>query len=813
MATADEIERIVVEIETQGADRAYVGVKRIDDLMSDLSKKKPADFLEGFAALENSLSKSLVDLPNMAALTDQAGKAWSRLVGEVRRYDEAQQKKHSRNVGLEDARREAQRFNDQMRAANRMPTALQQAPPSIDWAGALATQSQKAGSAIEAAAHSALEEAAAIGAAAKNATKLASVYDVIEKRAKAASKADSDWLADKMRAANRIPQELKETPKALSAGQKAFQSFARTFGPRATQGLTSTVETLEKIGPIAGKIGPPLASAAMAAGAIGIGLAGGAVYAAKSFSESVIHAQAYREDVRGAFEIIRRTQGDADKVLSLAASNADRLGIGRAEGVGQFLELLSKGFDPQKTKQIVGSLADLSTVDPKASIDSLTRVMGKIKAMGKLSQDSVSELSTAGLEAGDVYVQLAKATGKSQAEVQTMLSTGKIGADVGIEAVLAAINSQVGGGAAGDAAAKKADNNLSSLIRRVKDIPENILFDVQVGPGIDGVKDSLRSILDFFDVDKGKGKEVRQVAGDLFNALIEGLTGNKVDTKKGINGTLEAILAGAKEAVPVVKDLATGARDMLSLAAAFGSAASTVREFAAPLGGLSSIWKTLTFPLRALAATMLGPLTVLPELYSGFKYLSTAFDGATIGESFSSMWEQLKYAGANIINEGMNLGANLWQGLVRGIQGGIGAVVSSATSLANSALGAVGSTWRVGSPARAFEDLSLWAGAGTARGFDKGTPGAVAAATRMADASLGAAWAANPANANAGGGLVASGGAGAMGGNVFNFTANVIVSGASSPAQAQAAGAAAARGAREVFEAQYGSAMRRVRYG
>jgi hypothetical protein len=221
----------------------------------------------------------------------------------------------------------------------------------------------------------------------------------------------------------------------------------------------------------------------------------------------------------------------------------------------------------------------------------------------------------------------------------------------------------------------------------------------------------------------------------------------------------------------------------------------------------------LTFPLRALAATILGPITLLPELYNGFKSLSSAFDGATIGESFSSLWEQLKYAGASLINEGMNMGANLWRGLVNGIQGGIGSVVSSATNLANAAVNAVKTAWNEGSPSREFEDRYLWATAGLARGFDRGTPGAVAAATRMADASLGAAWAANPANANASGGLVASGGAGAMGGNVFNFTANIVVSGASSPAQAQAAGAAAARGAREVFEAQYGSAMRRVRYG
>jgi tape measure domain-containing protein len=812
VATADEIERIIVEIESQGADKAYVGIKRIDDVMNDLSKKKPIDFLEGFNALDGALSKSLVDLPNMAKLADQAGAAIARVAAETRRYSQAQANKSERNSAFEAARRDAQQLAEQMRAANRIPTNLQAGanPKAIDYAAALAEQSQKAGSAIEAASHSAMEEAVAIGQAAKNASKLSSVYDVIEKRAKAASKADSDWLADKMRAANRIPQELRETPKALSVGQKAVQSFARAFGPRATQGLMSTVGMLEKIGPIASKIGPPVASAALAVGAIGLAGVGAAVWAGKEFGGAVIGAQAFREDMVSALETIAGTEAKAQSIIDVASKTASFLGKKKVDTVGQFTTLLGKGFDVGMADDIVKGMADLKVKAPTANVESLVFAISQIKSKGKLAGEELMQLAEAGLDRGGVMAILAKKTGKSMADVEKDMQAGKISAIDGIKAILGSINKN--GDPLGSVANKKSRNNITDLLDRVKSIPEDILFDLKVGKGMDATKGVLNSVLDFFDTDSGKGKEVRQVGADLFNAMVEGLTGNKVDTSKGITGTLDAILAGAKEAVPVVKDLATGARDMLSLAGIFMSAAGAVREFAEPLGGISTIWKTLTLPLRAMASMIMGPLVLLPELYSGFKAISSVFDGSNPAESFSEMWESIKTSGASIINEGMNLGANLWQGLVQGITGGIGMVTAAATGLANAALGAVGITWRVGSPAKAFEDQSLWAAAGAVRGFNKGTPGVATAAGGMATAALGASYAAGQANMNGGASVTSmSGGAGA--GFVINFSPTIIVSGASSPAQAQAAGAAAVRGSREAFEAQIGSAMRRVRYG
>jgi hypothetical protein len=789
MSTADQIEKIVLNIEEQGAGKAYIGVTRLDGAVTSLEAHKgPTSFADTLEAVSASSTKLKMGLGEIGMSFAELGVDGARSGREIQRLWETLDRKHARNSALEGARQDAQQLAAAQRAANRVPTELQQAPPSIDWAGALASQSQKAGSAIEAAAHSALDEATALGEAAKNAQKLASVYDVIENRAKAAARADQRWLDQKMRAANRVPTELQaaSAPKGLSAGQKFMQGIGRTFGPKATQGITSVVEGLEKIGPVVSKIGPPLGMAAGAVLALGVAAAGGAAVASKEFAFSVIEAQAYREDVLGAFKIVRRTQGDAEAVMRLANTTSDRLGVGRAEGAGQFLELLSKGFDPKQTQRIIASLADLSVVDPNASIEGLTRVIGKIKAMNKLSQDSITELSTAGLEAGDLYAALGKQFDKSIPDIQKMLSTGKIDAS-GLESVLAAIGSQVGGGKAGDAAAKKANENISSLIKRAKDIPQNILFDLEVGPGMANVKTTIRSVLSFFDSGSRWGQMFRENAGAAFNALIEGLTGVKAGDAKGLQFTLAMITTSLKDAAPAMRMIGKG----INLA---GTAIFTTLG---AIGGMISAWDDFTSGVSDTGSS-----------------ISSFFDnlGTSASSGIDSLIESVKSGGMSIFNDALNIGMNMWQGLVQGIQGGIGAVTGAATSLANSALGAVGLTWKVGSPARAFEDQSLWAAAGAERGFYKGTGSVVDAAGYMAGAALGAA-SMTPANGNAGPSLVAAGGGAAGGAVVINFSPTIIVPGASSPAQAQAIGAAAAAGARPEFEAMLGATARRLRYG
>ncbi|MBK9263058.1 MAG: tape measure protein [Polyangiaceae bacterium] len=863
---SDEIEKIIVELETQGANSAYIVHSRTNDALGKLTKQKgPESLAKSFDDVAAAAARAKAATDQVGPLRDERGRflprgtqsfprsstdgladvetqadgtaaAFERALQEYERFAARMEKKHTRNQALEAARKEAHDFADQMRASNRIPTELQAAsnPKAIDFAAALEAQSRKAGSAIEAAAHSAMEEAVAIGEAAKNASKLSSVYDVIERRAKAAAKADADWLADRMRAANRIPTHLMAgaNPKALTGGQKAFQTFSRTFGPRATQGLVSSVEALEKIGPIAGKIGPPLASAAIGIGALTVAGAGLATMAGVKFGKAVVRVQGFREDMVTALEAITGTEAKANAVIDRAASTADFLRKKRGETVGQFTSLMSKGFDVDTSDKLIRAMADMKVKAPQAKTDEMLFAIGQIRSKGKLQGEELMQLNEAGLDRGKFMSVLGQQAGKTAAEMDKLISAGKVSYDVFEKAFFGTLKPEKG--VFGELAQKKARNNINGLIEQLHDIPDNIFFDVKAGTGMDGVKNTLNSIIDWFDVNNGKGKEVRKVAGDLFNAMIEGLTGEKVDTKKGITGTLDAMLAGAKEAVPVVRELAGGARELMGIAGGIAGAVGTFSEWTGGIGNIGSAWRGLTLPARVLMAPLTGGLSMLPELYQGIRGIGALLDGDTKGamerfknmlpggaflESFvnstsgaiESLVSSIRTGAANMFESGMAYGRNLWQGLVQGIQSGIGVVVQSATNLANAALGAVGSTWRVGSPAQAFADLSVWAGPGMARGFRRGTRHAVSAAEYMAMAALSASATA-PANMNGNASALAmSGGSGPS--VVIHFSPQIIVSGASSPAQAQAIGGAAVRGAREQFEAQLGTGLRRLAYG
>lgn len=706
MATADEIERIIVEIESQGADKAYVGIKRIDEMMDNLSKKKPADFLEGFNALESTLSKSLVQLPNMTSLTDQATEAWQKLVKEVRRYDESMAKKHNRNLLFEEARQDAKNLTDQIRKSNR------------------------------------------------------------------------------------VPLHLAAAPAQLTKGQKAFQAFSRTFGPKATQGLVSTVETIETIGPAMAKIGPPTAIAAAAVGAFAIGAAGVAITAAKSFGGAVVQAQGFRQNMSFALEKIAGTSAQADAIIGKSVATADYLGQKHTDTVRQITALVGKGFSASTADKFARGLADMEVRSPGTNFDSMIMAIGQIKAKGKLQGEELMQLAEAGLNRGDFMGNLAKQAGKNVDEIDKAMQAGKVSYQQFEKAFFATINKN--GGPLGALANEASRKNIDKVINRLKAIPENILFGANAGSGMSAMTEQLNNFIDWFDVSKGKGKEVQKVTGDIFNAMIEGLTGNKVDTKKGITGTLDAILAGAKEAVPAVREFASGIRDIAGVLAELGKNGDAKQMM---------IW--------ARAFMQVGMLGL--SAMSMFDSIGSTDIGGTLSASFESITASISATASSIMTQAYQIGANLWQGLTNGITSGIAMVTSAATNLANSALQAVGVTWRVGSPARAFEDLAGWAGPGMERGFRSGEPGAMVAAANLADAALGAAWASSPANANAGGTMAPAGGAAGAAGLTIHFSPTIVISGAKTADQAQALGAAAVRGSREAFETQLGAALRRAR--
>lgn len=479
-----------------------------------------------------------------------------------------------------------------------------------------------------------------------------------EDRARIAAKAQADAARDARREVSRANLKNRAGAGAMAVVQGG-----------GAQGAASA---------IGGRTG-----AAIAIGAAAFGVAAQLADISTQFTGAVIKAQAYREDVAEAFTVVAGSAGKGQAIMQRALSTADKLGASRAETAGQFLDLATKGFADLEIERIVKSLRDLSTIDPNASMEGLTKVIGKAQATGRLNVDILSELSTFGLEQGDVIREIGKMLKKTDQEVLKALSSAGGIRGLGVEPILRAINKQVGGGEAGSAAMAKADRNLSSLLQQVQNIPDNLLFDVQAGPGLDLTKNILRDVIQFFDGTTRTGQLAREVLGEVFTALVEGFTGVDATDKEGIRQALATVLVAARESTPVIKAFA------------------------------SAIRLSISYVGMAVA----GWGIIITEAGNVIDYIKTLPD--------------------TVVGAATDIGASIIDGITGGITGGIESIKQAATDAATSALQAAKDALGIKSPSRAMRDqVGLMAGEGLAIGYERSIPRVVGAAEGLADAAL-----------------------------------------------------------------------------
>jgi hypothetical protein len=436
MASASEIERIIVSLGQEGADGTYVQIKRVDDIMREIELRKgpvtftdaikafedgtmnasetakrvddimkdiakregPQGVVDGFNALQTALSSSLADLGNMAKLTERAATAQKKLTTNFLEYEAAQGRKHERNKEYEAVKAEAKasddaynaglsrekEFNDALRKENKYNLDLEKKQENNRY-----------------------KMEAKIG----------------DDRLHAAMKREKEFMAS-MRAghdptAGKVP---RYDPPKRSIKEGFGHAFAQVVGPKAMANVSNASQRWEEMAPIMNKLAPPALKAAAAIGAVAIAGAGAAVWAGKEFGGAVIDAQKYREDIETAFQTVERARmsqqnkemnlgknaaqltagalSSSKKLLSMSNQIADDIGVSRDRVSGQTLDFTTKGFDPKEAKRAILSIADLGTIDQRASTEGgregLTKVMGKIKATGRINMDVLSELNTFG---------------------------------------------------------------------------------------------------------------------------------------------------------------------------------------------------------------------------------------------------------------------------------------------------------------------------------------------------------------------------------------------------------------------------------
>lgn len=424
---------------------------------------------------------------------------------------------------------------------------------------------------------------------------------------------------------------------------------------KVTDGFEELGKALEPIAPIFGLIG----TAAIGAGlAIAGGVVGGGL-----FTHSVIKAQAFREDIERALTVLLKSKNAADDAIRLAAHTGDIIGASRGEVAGQFVDLLAKGFDVKKVDTIVRSLADLSTVDPRADLSRLTRTIGQIASTGRLQGDELNELANAGLETGSVYDALGKQLGKSRIEVIKLKEAGKITSDQAIDAILGAISTQAGGLAAGEAAAKKSRESITGIMKRLGNIPENFLFSIGVNKELGTVKKSLTDLLDYFEVTGTGGAKLATALESTFGALIQGFFGFDFNQPGGLTASIDSMLDGVIKAKPEIQAFATDLREaFVSISEAAGF---LVKNLDTIRGGVEAIGKVAEVVLRPFAST-----ESITKRISEANSQSNGVMGLT------------KIAVPNLTEQGAGLGHSLTNGMASGVAGGVRKVNAAVADMA-----------------------------------------------------------------------------------------------------------------------------------
>jgi tape measure domain-containing protein len=208
-------------------------------------------------------------------------------------------------------------------------------------------------------------------------------------------------------------------------------------------------------------LGPAVAAAtALATAGLAAAYAVGRI--AYEFSAATIGAAAFAQNSKLALGALMRDAGMAATQFREVRFEAQALGLDVMGTVDQFRKLISAQFDVGTAREIVRMSADLKIAG--ANVEKAILAISQIKMKGFLQGEELTgQLAEAGVSAELVYKRLEKQLGKTRKEVLTMQKTGKIQADVAIEAIFGAVKDKTGVEKFGDLARKNAEEGLTGM--------------------------------------------------------------------------------------------------------------------------------------------------------------------------------------------------------------------------------------------------------------------------------------------------------------------------------------------------------------
>jgi tape measure domain-containing protein len=575
---------------------------------------------------------------------------------------------------------------------------------------------------------------------------------------------------------------------------KGIQWVGRTFGAQAagsvlrfSSAAVNLGEKLKPVGTAVSKIGSMGASAFSALGGamLTVGAAAASVGAGLALAGGswVAHFLTFKEDSIAAFKAMTGSKDAADRIFDKAVKFASKTPFKESDVVAMTQALATRGFKEGELDTLMKGVGDVGAMLGTEKMDSVINALGKMRANGKMTGETLQMLADAGINAQLVFDSLGKQLGKSKEQVQALMQAGKITDAQGIQAAMDAIANGMSGGKLGGAMEEKS-KTITGLLSTLQGRPEAILAHANMEGLMEPFKAFLANLNDALDPDGPVAKRFTAIIEKIGNAFGElfGELNSGRDLKTTLGGVLNVIepLVDAFGAFLKggFKGLSAVFKPIIDVFVMLGEQPGGIEKLTTALGHWGEIMGFL------VGAIIVG----VGAIVGAWLWLMTEADQLFL--SLNDFWNDL----ANIDWE--QLGIDIVQGLIDGLiamTGPLGAVVTGLSSVIKDTFTG---DMEINSPSRvAFG----WGG-----NIGQGLLNGLSAMTSPISTAVSALTGDGIQPATAGGGAVAAAG-GSGGGNTMTFQFGDITFQVSGKDGEEVATKAA-----ESFKAKLGAALKQL---
>lgn len=362
-----------------------------------------------------------------------------------------------------------------------------------------------------------------------------------------------------------------------------------------------------------------------------------------------------------------------------------------SEGVSAaFRTAQAYGFTADEAKRLTSAMIDFAAGSgaTEGTMNQIALALGQIQAKGKIAGQEVLQLVSAGVAVDAI---LAKAFGKSTAEIVAMREAGLIPAKAAIDAITKSLEEDFGG------AAKRQSQTFAGLISSLQDIKSiglreffegtfkaiqpyltdfvNTLSSPAFMAGLAGIGDklgsALKGLLENFNTAEMRSKldELGKSFGELGDRILQGIADPK--TAEGLvnlAGSLVNVAKGAADAALAFGDLAPATQNAVlalgglvllggPLKTAIEGIVGVKTAFMA-LGSIGAAANPIVLGIAAIAAAGTGLVLAFGEMENKAKqYWEKTNSGL-------SDWLDGMVAGGATVNEIVDGMGDAWRGAV-----------------------------------------------------------------------------------------------------------------------------------------------------